>query len=141
VAGKSIDHHSDLRIHHFSVASTAFRARRSVPVAGGPAVAVAGTLEWLLEIVEGPRFTATNGAVGLAGSKRDLNPALASSPVAGPSIRAAGRDYCGSQNEKTPSRALLEVFGGFHKVGCVSLRLEPDGLQSRCAFFLHNKIT
>jgi hypothetical protein len=56
VAGKSIDHHSDQPIHHFSPASTAFRARRSVPVAGALAVAVAGTLEWLLEIVDGPRF-------------------------------------------------------------------------------------
>jgi hypothetical protein len=129
VAGKSIDHHSDLRIHHFSAASTAFRARRSVPVAGALAVAVAGTLEWLLEIVEGPRFR-DKWRCRVCRVKKDLNAALASGPVARPSIRPAGRGYCGSQNEKTSSRALLEVFGGLHKVGYVSLRLEPDGLKA-----------
>lgn len=91
-----------------------------MPVAG----AVADTFEWLA------RASATNGAVGFAGSKRDLNAALAANPVAGPSIRPAARGYRPIPNEKTSSRALLEVFGGLHKVVCVSLRLEPDVLKA-----------
>jgi hypothetical protein len=44
------------------------------------------------------------------------------------------------QNEKTSSRALLEVFGGLHKVGYVSLRLEPDVLKAGATPYYMKKL-
>jgi hypothetical protein len=114
VAGKSIGHHSDQPIHHFSVASTAFRARRSV--------SVAGALEWLLVTVEGRQMTSPS----LSGQKSGPNPKRSRRVIE--SARRT-RPFLIYKNEKTSSRALLEVFGGLHKVGHVSLRREPDGLK------------
>jgi hypothetical protein len=68
-------------------------------------------LNGLLEIVEG-RLVRNNERCRVCRVKKGLNAALAANPVAGTSIRPAGRGYCRIPKRKNPQQGIA---GGFRR--------------------------